>query len=357
MDPDAQDPITTTPAPASLLEREMREQGEVLAARTSSGWEAAERASEVLGRDDVDYLVIAARGSSDNAARYAQYLLGLEARLPVALATPWLYGGGAPPRLEHGAVLAISQSGRSPDIVGVLRAAAGQGRPTVALTNDPGSPLAEPADVVVPMLAGEERSVAATKTYLATLHAVAQIVASLRPTRERDSWFTRLPDLVSSLVEQQLHDRDGFDRLASATLLTAVGRGLELSTACETALKVRELSGLPAEAFSMPDLIHGPIAALHPSGALWLISTAGRDQPAEEALEVLGGATGLSVAVSDRAEVAGCADIGVRIPEVPEWLAPLLAVIPGQAAALRLGELQKVDLDRPHGLSKITLTR
>lgn len=340
----------------SRLEREIREQGSVLASRLELGWESAERAAAVLRRPDVDYLMIVARGTSDNAARYAQYLFGSQARLTVGLAAPWLFGSGSPPLLSRGALLAISQSGSSPDIVRVMEAAADQGRPTVVLTNHPESRLATRADVVVEMLAGEEHSVAASKTYLATLHALAQIADRLSPDAERQDWFTRLPALVDSMVESQLSTRSRFDRLAEASVLTAVGRGLELATAYETALKVRELSGLVAEAFSLPDLLHGPIAALSRTGALWLISTAGHDQPDRSDAEAIGRATGLTVAVSDRPELLASANVGVPVPEVPPWLAPMLAVIPGQAAALRLAEVTGSEIDRPHGLSKVTLT-
>jgi glucosamine--fructose-6-phosphate aminotransferase (isomerizing) len=345
-------------ASPSRLELEIREQADVLAARADPGWEDAARAAAILRREDVDYVVVAARGSSDNAARYAQYLFGLEARLSIALAAPWLYEGDAPPLLSRAAVLAISQSGRSPDIVAVVTAGRAQGRPTIALTNDPESPLAGAADVVVPLLAREERAVAATKTYLASLHAIAQIVACLSADPERSPWFDRAPALVSAMVEAQLPSRGQFDRLDDARLVTVVGRGLHLSTAYETALKVRELSGLPAEAYSLPDLIHGPIAALRPGDGVWLLSTHGREQPDRAALELLRSGTGVSVAVSDDSELLAAVDVGVAIePGLPEWLAPLLGVIPGQAAALRLGELRGVDLDRPHGLSKVTLTR
>jgi glutamine---fructose-6-phosphate transaminase (isomerizing) len=335
----------------SQLEVEIREQGDVLAARTDAGWEPASRAADVLCRDDVDHLVIAARGTSDNAARYAQYLLGTEARLPVGLAAPWLYSSDSPPVLARGAVLAISQSGRSPDIIRVVSVARSQGRPTVAITNDVFSPLAAAADVVVPLLAGEERSVAATKTYLASLHAVAQITACLC-WKAASGWFARVPELVSMMAEEQLATRSRFDKLERARLVTVVGRGLQFPTAYETALKVRELSGIPAEAFSLPDLMHGPIAAVRRSGAVWLVSTAGRERPEPIGFD------GVTVAVSDRDDLVAAADIGVLVePGLPQWVAPMVAVIPGQAAALRLGELGGVDLDQPHGLRKVTLTR
>jgi glucosamine--fructose-6-phosphate aminotransferase (isomerizing) len=145
--------------PPTWLEREILAQGGALRDRAGAGLEAARAAAELLG--GVDYLLVAARGSSDNAARYGQYLLGAEAGLTVALAAPWLYTGRAP-RIGAGGVLGISQSGRSPDIVAVLAAARAQERPAVAMTNDEGSPLARTADVVIPLAVGPERSVAAT---------------------------------------------------------------------------------------------------------------------------------------------------------------------------------------------------
>ncbi len=342
----------------SQLELEVREQGDVLAGRTEAGWGPASRAAEVLRRHDVDHLVIAARGTSDNAARYAQYLLGIDARLPVGLATPWLYSSDTPPLLARAAVLAISQSGRSPDIVRVVEVAALQGRPTVAITNDVESPLAAAADVVVPLFAGEERSVAATKTYLASLHAVAQIASLLGPHRDYAPWFARLPELVSATVEGQLAGRARFDRLAGSAGLTAVGRGLHLATASETALKVRELSGLGAEAFSPPDLMHGPIAALRAPVALWFLSSHGHQQPGRVEFSALRKDSGVTVAVTDDPAIAALADIGVSLPAgLPAWVAAIVAVIPGQVAALRLGQLAGVPLDRPHGLRKVTLTR
>lgn len=342
----------------SRLELEAREQGEMLAARTSPGWEAARAAAEILGRDDVDQLVIAARGTSDNAARYGQYLLGSTARLPVALAAPWLYSGDRPPLLRRAAVMAISQSGRSPDIVAVISAAGEQRCPTIALTNDPGSPVGRAAHLVVPLLAGAEQAVAATKTYLASLHALAQIALSLDPYPSQESWFERLPEVVSATVEEQFAARSQFDALSGISLLTVVGRGLQLPTAYETALKVREISGIAAEAFSLPDLMHGPVAALRRSGAVWLLSTESREQPDADTLARLQDSAGHSVVVSDRDDLLARAEIAVRVPAgLPAWAAPLVAVVPGQAAALRLGELRGVDVDQPPGLTKVTLTR
>jgi glucosamine--fructose-6-phosphate aminotransferase (isomerizing) len=344
--------------PESRLEQEIREQSMVLEQRAQAGWDAARAAVVLLRAPDVTQIVIAARGSSDNAARYAQYLIGLDARLPVALATPWLYEGDEPPRLLGSAVIAISQSGQSPDVISVASAARAQGRPTIAITNDTGSPLAAVADVVVPMLAGSEQSVAATKTYTASLHAIAQISTLLGDCEGRLEWFERLPTLTGDLAEQQLATRAQFDRLAEHRALTVVGRGLQLSTAYESAIKLRELAGLMGEAFSLPDLLHGPVAALRGRGAVWLLSLGERRQPSVEEFVALKELAGLTIAVTDNDAVLAEADIAVAIPpQLPDWVTPLLAVIPAQAAALRLAELKGGDVDRPEGLHKVTLTQ
>jgi glutamine---fructose-6-phosphate transaminase (isomerizing) len=345
---------------ASALETELRDQGPALAGREASGWRDAERAAALLGRDDVDYLLIAARGSSDNAARYGQYLLGLETGLTVALAAPWLYGHGhQPPALARAAVLAISQSGRSPDVVGVLAAARAQRRPTIALTNAAGAPLAEHADVVVHLAVGPERSVAATKTYTASLHALAQIASALAPDRISRESLRALPAQLDAAVAEQLAGRHRFDALVRARPLTVVGRGLDYATAHETALKVRELGGVPAEGFSLPDLLHGPVAALDRDAALWMTSS-GPDAETEviDAFGELRSRTGVTVAVSGDSRLLELADLAVVVPrDLPDWAGPVIAVVAGQVAGLRLAEIGEGDVDHPFGLAKVTLTR
>lgn len=341
------------------LEREMREQGDGLAGREDRGRVEAEAAAELLRSDDVDYLMVVARGSSDNAARYGQYLLGAYAGLVVTLATPWLFGRGRrPPRLSGAAVLAISQSGRSPDVAAVLAAAREQERPTLAITNNPASPMAALADVVIGLNVGPERSVPATKTYTASLHALAQIAGGLVPDEDWRESLDRLPGVVSEVVEAQLAGRERFDPLARFSPLTAVGRGFDYATAFETALKIRELSGSPAEAYSPPDLLHGPVAAMGAGTALWIASSGLETRT--ETLDTLRGVAaraGITAAVSPDPRVLGLADIALPMPAVPAWAGPIVGVVPGQAAALRLAELNGVDADAPHGLHKVTLTQ
>jgi glucosamine--fructose-6-phosphate aminotransferase (isomerizing) len=342
----------------SWLERELREQGAVLARRAAHGADATAKAAALLARDDVHYLVVAARGSSDNAAVHAQYAFGAEAGMSVALAAPSLYRKRErAPALNGAAVLGISQSGQSPDIVAVLGAARAQQRPTIAITNDTASPLAGQADVVVPLATGDEHSVAATKTYMASLEALHQILNQLQPTPERTEWLARLPDLVTGAVEEQLEHSSAYVPLTHASLVTAVGRGMDLATARETALKIRELGALPTEAFSPPDLLHGPIAALASPGCIWLIAAATTSESWAPILEPARERSMPVVVVSPDAELRAAADHAVALPgEAPAWVRAILAVVPGQVAALRLAERRGLDIDHPHGLAKVTIT-
>jgi glucosamine--fructose-6-phosphate aminotransferase (isomerizing) len=331
----------------------------VLARRAARGENAAARAAVLLGRDDVQHLVVAARGSSDNAAVHAQYAFGAEAQMTVALAAPSLYRESQrAPDLTGAAVLGISQSGQSPDIVAVLAAARAQRRPTIAITNDPASPLADQADVIVPLAAGEEHSIAATKTYMASLHALHQILDQLRPAPERTEWLARLPGLVDKAVEAQLDGSSTFAQLDRVSFVTAVGRGMDLATARETALKVRELGAIPTEALSPPDLLHGPIASLRSPGCLWLIAAATTTESWAPILDPARERSMPVIVVSPDTELRAAADFAVAVPdEAPAWVRGILAVVPGQVAALRLAERRGVDVDRPHGLTKVTVTR
>src|SRR2546421_1908385 len=165
--------------PVSWLETELREQPAALERLLERQGDRAREIAGIFGRDDVQYVLIASRGSSGNAARYAQYVLGRAHRVPVMFATPSLYTiYEQPPRLEGAVVVGISQSGASPDVASVLAEARRQGRPTVALTNVLDSRLAREADAVLLLEAGEERAGAAPKTYLNPLRAIAMVFAA-----------------------------------------------------------------------------------------------------------------------------------------------------------------------------------
>jgi len=317
-------------------------------------------APDVLRDGDVRYLVIASRGSSSNAARYAQYLLGGANRLPIAFAAPSLYTlYDASPRLDGAFAVGISQSGRSPDVTAVIEEARRQGRPTLAITNDEESPLAQAAELVLPLEAGDERAVAATKTYLNSLAAVALLSATLAGDDIRLAQLQRIPGQVEEQLARSLSDTTLVDRYRTARGATVVARGLNYGTAFEIALKIRELSGLLVEAYSPADLLHGPIAGIAPGWPVLVVAPSGPSL--ESVAEIVGRvrARGARVlAISDDPALLRQVDTPLPLVSgVPEWLSPLVAAIPGQVAALRLAALRGLDVDRPAGLTKVTLTR
>src|SRR5207302_11021281 len=261
----------------SWVETELREQPVALERFLAAETAHANEIGRGLVRDDIRYLLIVSRGSSSNVARYLQYLFGTVNRLTVAFATPSLYTVyDAPPELGPAAVIGISQSGASPDVVAVLGEAKRQRRPTLAITNDSHSPLAQTADWVLPLHAGEERAVAATKTYLNSIAAVALLSSVAVGDQERLRALHAAPAAVAAQIEQTLAVADRLDRYGEVESGTVVTRGVNYGTAFEIALKIRELSGAPFEAFSAADLLHGPIASLKPGRPAIAIAPSGR---------------------------------------------------------------------------------
>src|SRR5512133_2576878 len=181
----------------SILQSEIYEQPETIRQFIERESENVTRIVEHIAQHDYDYVLIAARGTSDNAARYGQYLFGMLNRMPVALAAPSLFTVyGTPPKLERALVIGISQSGQSPDVVSVLDEAHRQGAPTIALTNDPQSPLATSSDHHIFLGVGEERSVAATKTYTAQLAALALLSLKMADHAEALKQLQTVPDFM-----------------------------------------------------------------------------------------------------------------------------------------------------------------
>jgi len=343
----------------SWLEQEIREQPAALARLLERQGEHVRELAAAFHEEDIRYVLIASRGTSGNAARYAQYVLGRAHRVPVMFATPSLYTiYGQPPRLDGGLVIGISQSGASPDVVSVLLEARRQGRPTLALTNDPDSPLGMAAAAVLPLEAGEERAVAATKTYLNSLGAVALLFTALGDDMVAREELGRMPALLERQIALSFETAPPIEEYRDAVGATVVARGVNYGTGFEIALKIRELSGLLVEAYSPADLMHGPIAAIQPRWPVIVVAPTG---PAQESVEELGeplrerGAR--VIAVSDAEPVLAAAHTPLPlVPGVPEWLSPLTAVIPGQITAMRLAEQRGLDVDNPAGLQKITLT-
>lgn len=342
------------------FEREIREQPEALSRLLTDGRAPVLDAAAAIRARDPLWVVIAARGSSDNAARYAQYVLGLRNRLSVGLATPSLFTlYGAAPRMEQALVIGISQSGQSPDIVAVLEAGRRGGAITLAITNDPGSPLASAAEHKIALCAGEEHAVAASKTYTSALCATAMLSAALADDAEAWTALAAMP----KAVERALALNRSMDRVARSlhdvAQLAVIGRGLNFCTAFEIALKVKETGYMIAEPHSFADFRHGHVAMVSRGFHALVVAPSGHtEHDATELLDLMKEKGAATVALSDRADILARTTHGLRLPEgVPEWLSPLVAVVPGQLLALAFALARGLDPDNPRGLAKVTRTR
>ncbi len=352
--------VTRKETRMSILQNEIHQQPHVLATLLEQEQHAARQIAADLRGRDVRYVVIAARGTSDNAARYGQYLLGAHNRLPVGLATPSLFSVYAePPRLEGGLIVGISQSGRSPDIVAVLAEGRRQGAPTLAITNDPDSPLAAQADYVIRLHAGEERAVAATKTYTAQLAALALLSCCLGDDPERLAALRRAPEAVARVLDGEERVAEAVERYRYMEACVVLGRGYNYATAFEIALKLKELNYLIAESYSSADFMHGPIAVVGGGFPALVVAPGGKMfQTMYDFGRELKSRGAELLVISDREEMLAEAITPLPLPAgVPEWLSPILAVAPGQLFALHLTLVKGRDPDQPRGLRKVTLTR
>lgn len=319
-----------------------------------------QRLAQAIRDRDIDNVVIAARGSSDNAGRYAQYLLGAMNRLPVALTTPSLFTiYQRPPRFApRTLVLGISQSGKSPDIVSVLAEARRQGQLTAALTNIPGSDLAQTADHIIDLRAGDERSIAATKTYTGELMALALLSALLTEENESLLSLHEVPALVSQALDMNSAAGDTAQRYRYMNDCVVIGRGFNYATAFEIALKLKELTYTIAEPYSSADFLHGPLALIQhgfpalvvaPKGALSAEMVRFLGQLQQRDAEI--------VCISNDPAALAYGHRQFPLPDSPEWLSPITGVIPGQLLAMHLAYAKNYDPDHPRGLRKVTETR
>jgi glutamine---fructose-6-phosphate transaminase (isomerizing) len=344
----------------SHLENEIREQPAAIERLLHVEQQSVANLARAIRARDIRYVVIAARGSSDNAATYGQYLLGALCRLPVALATPSLFGiYRTPPRLDGALVLGISQSGQSPDIVSVLEEGRAQGVLTAAITNEPASPLARAADHVIELHAGAERSIAATKTYTTQLGAVAMLGAELCQEPARQAELTSLPLLMEQTIAAAGPIAGVAPRYRYMDTCAVIGRGYNYATAFEIALKLKELTYVIAGPYSSADFMHGPLAIVEHGFPVLVVAPDGAVYPElYEFMQQLRRREAELLVISDREEALDIATTPLRLPApAPEWLSPFTAVIPGQILALHLTLARGYDPDHPRGLRKVTETR
>jgi glucosamine--fructose-6-phosphate aminotransferase (isomerizing) len=336
----------------TFLFAEARQSGGVVAAQRVANGALVDALARRLRDSPPEVVLTCARGSSDHAATFAKYLI--ETRLGIITASQApsvasLYR--APQRPGHALCLAISQSGRSPDLVSTVEAARAAGALAVALVNDAHSPLAESADAVLPLHAGAERSVAATKSYVAALAALVHLVAA----------WSEDPDLAAALAAapaqlDRAWDADWsvlVERLRDARGLYVIGRGLGLGIAQEAALKFKETCGLHAEAFSAAEIRHGPMALAGPGFPLLVFRQSDETEDSIEALAKDAIARGGEVFMAGP-PAAGA--VALPSEAAHPAIEPMLQILSFYRAVNALAVARGLDPDAPPHLAKVTET-
>ena len=343
--------------PHSKMSAEIHEQHEVLERILEEGWSEVLAVSRALREGSLRFVMIAARGTSYNAALYAKYLFEVLMGLPTALASPstfTLYESRM--NLEGVLVVGISQSGESKDVLEIVRRSCELGASTLAITNNKGSTMAEAAQHHFFLRAGKEESVAATKTYTAELLVLYMFVSALKGVERLGDQLRRLPELFREVLEAEW---EGIERYRYAEYMLVASRGYNLATAEEAALKLMETSYVVAQAFSAADLRHGPIAMIGQDFPVVVIAPPGEkaQRDLRSLVESLKDRGAEFVAVSDDSSLLKQASAKFEVPSrCPDELSPVLYAGPIQLFAENLAHLKGLNPDSPRGLSKVTET-
>ncbi len=343
-----------------MIEREILEQPETLRRLLSAEREHVAEIAAAVRAHNPRYIMFDARGTSDNAARYGQYLFGAINRLPVALATPSLFTlYEQPPNLTEAMIIGVSQSGQSPDIVAVLEEGRRQGALTIAINNDSDSPLAQAAEFQIPLHAGREFAVAATKSYTSSLLALAMLSSALSGDDSRFEALERVPDYVSAVTARSAETIAAAERYRYMNLCVVLSRGFNYATAFETALKLKEMTYIVAEPYSTSDFKHGPVAMVDDGFPVIAIVPEGKvTAEMEEFLRTLKAQGAELIVISSREAALAQAETALPIPAgIPEWVSPMVTIVPGQLFALGLTLSKRYNPDNPRGLRKVTLTQ
>jgi glutamine---fructose-6-phosphate transaminase (isomerizing) len=339
----------------SLMFREIGEAGEAIARQLAANGEATKRYAAAIRDRDPRLVATIARGSSDHCALYLKYLIEILVGVPCASIGPSIASlYQARLRLEGAVALAISQSGRSPDIVAMQEAAKRAGALTLALVNDVSSPLATSADCLLPIHAGPEKSVAATKSMIATLAAGAALIAEWRQDAALSAALFKLPALLSAQVTPP--PAPLVERVAGAKSAFVLGRGATFAMAAEAALKLKETCAIHAEAFSSAEVLHGPAGIVSPG--FLVIAFVPQDEAREGMSETLArlAAMGAETIIVDALDKDGPSALAAARADHPQ-LTPIAMIHRfyrlAEACARRLGR----DPDNPPHLRKVTETR
>ena len=340
---------------------EIAEQPERIKSLLASQRKNVERIAAAIKKRDVEYVFLAARGTSDNAGRYANYLLGAVNGLPLALATPSLFTYyKRPPTLKNALVVGVSQSGKSPDIVSVLEEGRKQGCLTLSITNETNSPLAQASDFVLDIQAGVEKAVAATKTYTTELMSVAMLSAALSGNKTLWTELSKVPGWMKQSLKQNDFISQIAQRYRYIDQTVVLGRGFNYATAFEWALKLKELTYIIAEPYSSADFAHGPIAMVESGYPVFAVVSKGKvfNSMLEMLTRLRSDISAELIVISNDKRALSLAQVPLSIPaDVPEWLSPLVNILPAQLFAYHLTIAKGFNTEQPRSIRKVTETK
>ena len=351
----------------SKMLAEIRQQPAALERTLRAEIRPCERFRERLRKRRPRLILLAARGTSDNAAQFGRYLLEITTGIPVSLAAPSICSlYRAKMDLRDVLLVAISQSGESTDTNLVLEQGRAQGAVTVGITNEPASSLARLAEHVFLVRAGKERSVAATKTYTGQL-LILYLLAWALGAAVKLTDLERLPEWSQAALELEPEIAACSERYRFMHETVVVGRGLNYANAFEFALKLMETCYVVAERFSSADFLHGPIAMVEASFPVFLFAPSGVTWPAMRGtLEKLRQLKAETLVFTDAGHRGALREAGrsIAVPvklgrrgTAPEELyTPIPYIIPAQLFAACLAQQKGLDPDRPRNLTKVTRT-
>ncbi len=342
----------------SYMLKEIEQQPEVIKNTVRKNESAITVICREINKRNINFILIAARGTSDNAATFGKYLFEYINGIPSGLAAPSLFTLYKKKlNLKNALVIGISQSGESPDVVEVLKQSKKQGAYCVAITNQKESEITKNADVVLYCYAGKEKSVPATKTYTAELALLYLLSFHLAKKKKELELFNKVPEYIEKILLQKKYIQEKVEQYKFIDKCIVLGRGLNYATALETALKIKETSYLKAEALSGADFMHGPIAVIDKNFPVILFAPP--DATFNSMFEVakkLKQKQAERIIVSSEKKILKLATLPIEMPKIETIFTPIIYIITGQLFAFYLCITKGYNPDKPRGLNKITQT-
>jgi len=347
-----------TKDPGTQMRKEIHEQPDAVRATLDAETAGIRELAGRLRREGTEYALIAARGTSDNAALYGFYMIGTVAMKLASTAAPsFLTCYDSQIDLSKTFVMGVSQSGKATDVIEVLEAGKARGAITCALTNTEDSPICRAADHVVLTHAREEKSVAATKTYTTALAVMHQLATLWAGREDLADEINRAPEWISSVLRREGQIADHAERFRFMDTCHWLARGYNFSTAKEASLKMAECCYVVPSPFSTADFMHGPIATTEEGFPCFIVAPHGRAfESVCEVIDALEKRRAEMIILTNDDYLLRRGKIGLRLPDMPEELSPLAAGVIGQLLALHIALEKGLDPDQPRGLKKVTLT-